>query len=106
MKRVGCCKILAKYGENAYKVDLPSNLRISPIFNVQDLMAFKGTLPHINIDFWDDIEPTASPKVSKLEVEKVLDSRVKKSTRHKVYLEYLIQWKAKPIFEAIWVAKI
>ena len=34
MKRVGPCKILTKYGANSYKVDLPSDLSISPIFNV------------------------------------------------------------------------
>ena len=44
MKRIGPCKVLAKYGENAYKVELPPNLGISPIFNVQDLIAFNGDI--------------------------------------------------------------
>lgn len=34
MKSVGPCKILAKYGANGYKIDLPSDLGISPILNV------------------------------------------------------------------------
>jgi hypothetical protein len=38
MRRIGPCKILAKYGQNAYKLDLPTDLAISPIFNVQDLV--------------------------------------------------------------------
>lgn len=49
MKRVGSCKILAKYGANAYKVDLPSDLNISLVFNVVDLTKFKGPLTEIDM---------------------------------------------------------
>ena len=42
MKRIGPCKVLEKYGSNAYKVDLPSDMSISPIFNVKDLIHYKG----------------------------------------------------------------
>lgn len=45
MKRVGPCKIIAKYGANTYKIDLPLDLGISPIFNVQDFVEFKGKIP-------------------------------------------------------------
>lgn len=44
MKRIGPCRILSKYGENAYKVDLPSYLAISPVFNVVDLILYKGEI--------------------------------------------------------------
>ena len=106
MRRVGPCKVLAKYGENAYKIELPSDLGISPIFNVQDLVEFKGTLPQISPGIQEDIGPATTPKVTKLEAEKLLDSRVKKTTRHKVYMEHLIKWKEKLVSEATWVAKI
>jgi hypothetical protein len=105
MKRVGPCKILAKYGANAYKVDLPSDLGISPIFNVQDLVAYKGDPSQLSPDVHEDLELASTPTNNKLEVEKVLDSRVKKTTRHKVYMEHLIKWKEKPISEATWVAE-
>lgn len=105
MKRLGPCKILAKYGANAYKIELPSDLGISPIFNVQDLVEFKGTLPQISPGIQEDLGPAAAPKVTKLEVEKLLDSRVKKTTRQKVYMEHLIKWKEKPVSEATWVAE-
>lgn len=45
MRRVGPCKILVKYGSNAYKVDLPTDISLSPIFNVVYLIAFKGQPP-------------------------------------------------------------
>ena len=34
--------MLDKYGFNAYKVDLPKDIYISPIFNVQDFIPYKG----------------------------------------------------------------
>ena len=41
MRRIGPYRILEKYGQNAYKLDLPKELG-SPIFNVKDLFAYKG----------------------------------------------------------------
>ena len=73
---------------------------------MQDLVAYKGILPQIRLDVHIDLEPIAAPNINKLEVEKVLDSRVKKYTRHKVYMEHLIQWKGKKTLEATWVAEI
>ena len=42
MRRIGTCKILKKYGPNAYKIDLPKDMSISPIFNVRDLVPYRG----------------------------------------------------------------
>ena len=44
MRRVGPCKVLAKYGENSYKVDFPLDLAISPVSNDGDLIRFKGDI--------------------------------------------------------------
>ena len=43
MRRIGPCKLLEKYGSNAYKIDLPKNMDISPIFNVKELIPYKGS---------------------------------------------------------------
>lgn len=43
MKKIGPLKVVHKYGNNAYEVELPPNLGISPIFNVCDLYQYKGT---------------------------------------------------------------
>ena len=42
MKRIGPCKILSKYGVNAYKIDLPKEMTLSPIFNVKEIVPSKG----------------------------------------------------------------
>lgn len=39
MKRIGHCQIVEKYGNNAYKVDLPDKMGISPMFNIEYLVA-------------------------------------------------------------------
>ena len=42
MRGLGPCKILEKYGNNAYKVELPEDIGLSPIFNVVDFISYKG----------------------------------------------------------------
>ena len=41
MKKIGPCKILKKFGENAYELELPEGIGISPIFNISDLYPYK-----------------------------------------------------------------
>ena len=40
LKKIGPCKFLRKFSTNAYEIELPSDLQISPIFNVSDLYPF------------------------------------------------------------------
>jgi hypothetical protein len=37
MKKIGPCKILRKFNANAYEIELPDGVGISPIFNVSDM---------------------------------------------------------------------
>jgi hypothetical protein len=41
MKNIGPCKVIRKFGANAYEIGLPDGIRISPIFNVTDLYPYK-----------------------------------------------------------------
>ena len=87
MKIVGPSKVLAKYGENAYKVDFPSNLAISPVSNVVDLIRFKGEISQQSVApprVLQDFDTNAMPKKKLAKEEKVLESRVKKAIRHQV----------------------
>jgi hypothetical protein len=42
MKKIGPCRILRKFSANAYEIELPTDIGISPIFNVAYLYPFKG----------------------------------------------------------------
>ena len=41
-RALGPFQIIAKYGENAYKVDLPEEYNISSTFNIGDLKSYHG----------------------------------------------------------------
>ena len=41
LKKIGPCKVLRNISANVYEIELPSDLQISPIFNVSDLYPFR-----------------------------------------------------------------
>jgi hypothetical protein len=41
MKNIGPCRILRKFDANAYEIELPDDVDISPIFNVSDLYPYR-----------------------------------------------------------------
>ena len=95
MKRIGPCKVLEKYVPNAYKVDLPKDMDISPIFNFKDLIPYKG--PKMDeVEYQEELSKDVSdlqvPEKKQPRVERILDSRVENSIRKKVYKKHLIKW--------------
>lgn len=41
MKKIGSCKIIRKFEANAYKIELPDGVGISPILNIADLYPYR-----------------------------------------------------------------
>ena len=41
LKKIGPCKILQKFSTNAYELEFPIGIGISPIFNLADLSPYK-----------------------------------------------------------------
>jgi hypothetical protein len=41
MKKIRPCKVLKKFGANAYEIELPDGIGISLIFNISDLYPYK-----------------------------------------------------------------
>ena len=40
VKNIGPCRILKKFSANAYELEIPTGVGISPIFNVADLYPY------------------------------------------------------------------
>ena len=59
MKKIGPCKILRKFLANAYEMELPLGIGISPIFNVANLYSYTAgdsTQTSRNLDHDEDQE--------------------------------------------------
>ncbi|GLJ45038.1 hypothetical protein SUGI_0947910 [Cryptomeria japonica] len=106
VRRIGPCKVLAKYGQNAYKIDLPRDIALSYIFNVADLVQYKGTISEEYNRFLDvsqSLSDLPLPPPTMPQAEKVLDSRILKKIGHTAYMEHLVKWEHLPESEATWV---
>jgi len=101
-KKVGPCQILLKHGQNAYELQLPPDLGLSPIFNVCDLTPYKAN-SDADQDILQDTVAEDIPQHDPPQLQQVLDTRVVKQTRNKKYLEYLVSWKGQPNSEVVWM---
>jgi hypothetical protein len=102
MKKIGPCRILRKFGKNAYELEFPEGIGISPIFNISDLYPYRTDTTDTGTE-----EPVVQwqkqlPVAQKPEMEYILDKRIGKKTRRKQYFEYLVKWKNHPVEDASW----
>jgi hypothetical protein len=102
MKKIGPCKVLRKFGENAYEIEFPDGIGISTIFNITNLYPYRAREVRTGTE-----EPVIQwmkqmPVTEKPQMECILDKRVGKKTRRKEYFEYLVKWKGHPVEDASW----
>jgi transposase InsO family protein len=102
MKKIRPCKVLRKFVENAYEIELLNGIGISPICNIVDLYPYRTGEVETGIE-----EPMIQwmkqlPVAEKLQMECILDKRVGKKTRRKEYYEYLVKWKGHLVDDASW----
>ena len=105
MKKIGPCRIVRKISANSYEIKLSKGIGISPIFNIADLYPYKETKTELQEETIGDEVQTLNreekmPKTVKKHVEVVLEKRVSKRTRRKVYFQYLFKWKGQSVEDA------
>jgi hypothetical protein len=103
-RRAGPFKILKRLGANAYHLDLPDNLAISPIFNVEDLTACPVTsdeaFPLAGHALPPAILPALAPPREQIDV--ILDDQLV-SMRRGGYQKFLVRWKGRPESDNSWI---
>jgi hypothetical protein len=105
MKKIRPCRVFKKFGTNAYEIELPDGIEISPIFNISDLYPYRAGETETG-----DEQPVIQwrkkmPVADKPQMECILDKRVSKRTRRKQYFEYLVKWKNHLVEDASWETK-
>ena len=90
---------VAFFSENAYLLELLSDLHFSPIFNVEDLYIYHGHHNDVSEELDLQLSPTLSPRP---EIEYVLDDQLV-STRQGGYQKFLVKWRGKPHSENTWI---
>jgi hypothetical protein len=106
LKKIGPCKILRKFGNNAYEIELPGDVGISPIFNISDMCPYREDDTERSKD-QPEIQWEEKMLVSeKPQMEKIIDQKIGNRTRRKTYFEYLVKWKGHPIEDASWLNEV
>ena len=99
MKKIGPCKVLRRFRENAYEIELLDGIGISPLFNIVDLYPYRIGEAETGTE-----EPVIQwmkqmPVAEKPQMECILDKRVGKKTQRTESFEYLVKWKGHPVEE-------
>lgn len=107
MKKIGPLKIVHKFGQNAYEVELPPSLAISPILNICGLYPYKGESQTSQMDTtlkseqdWVKDLAISQP----VQLESILDNKVIKKTRKGIYKHYLVKWVDLLDSKAMWMS--
>ena len=97
---VGPFQVLETIGQQAYKLALPDDWKMHPVFHVSLLRDWNAA------DVQEDhaVSQEDAPEVEEpfWEVEKILRWRKVKRNK-KVIKEYLVLWKGSPVEESTWV---
>jgi hypothetical protein len=95
----GPFKVLEKKFLNIYKLDLPENLKIHPIFHVSLLKLVSCDASRPNRKHNSRPPPNLIHNEPEFEVEVVLKSKQLRGRER----EYLVKWKGYHLIEASWV---
>jgi hypothetical protein len=96
-KYFGPFNVLERYGSVAYKLELPTDSQVHPVFHVSQL---KSYVPD-HTPVFTELPTPLQLDVANLQPEEILDRRVVKKANAS-YLQVLIKWTTLPASTATW----
>ena len=93
----GPYQVLEHLGKVAYRLELPQQSKIHPVFHVSQLKKKLGNLDHVT----PELPPVKEDGMVLLEPKRIVDFRWTKSGK-KVLQEALVQWTGLAEEDAIW----
>ena len=110
-RAIGPYSIIRKPGSNAYLLDLPNDMDISPVFNIEDLLPYQGTFEPSTLpssvctgEASKGAPTVPSLQYSKEMVDIILDDEFVTS-RDDGFRRFLVKWHGRPDFDATWIHK-
>ena len=73
MKKIGPCRIIRKFGTDAYEIESPDGIKIYPIFNISDLYPYKYEEEEAGSEQPEVQWAKQMPVVEKSQMEIILD---------------------------------
>lgn len=109
-KYIGPYSVKRPVSAVSYELDLPSELRIHPVFHISKLKVAKemesGNFPAREEESASNHRPSPEfvneDSEEVWEVETILDKRTISYGRNKKREEYLVKWRGYPVYEATW----
>ncbi len=107
-KFIGPFRITTKLSDVVYKLDLPPNFKVHPVFHISKLKQYVQHDDQFPIRTQNNSNNNSRPLPEvfqndepEFEVEQILDKRTRNRGRN-VVIEYLIKWHGFPIHESTW----
>ena len=100
-KYEGPFPVVRKVGKVSYRLQLPTRLKIHPVFHVSNLKPYHAD-PNDPTRGESHRAPTAMVTSFEKEVDEMLADRTIRKRGVPSYKEYLVRWKNRPDSEASW----
>ena len=97
---MGPFQVIETIGQQAYRLSLPEDWKIHPVFHVSLLKDWKS----VNLQEDLPVSQEDVPEVEEpyYEIEKILRWR-KIKRKNKIVKQYLVLWKGYPVEDAMWI---
>lgn len=109
-KSLGPFPIIKQLGTNAYLLELPTHLNISPVFNIADLYPYRGTFePPVlspNFSTGQSLRPPPRASITTFSLQDVIDEVLDDqfvASQNGGFRRFLVRWKGRPPSDATWI---